>query len=63
MSAEETVVDNEAIKRFAEKSVNSKLVEINKARHEVFLETPKIQQTAWTHIDDFLLKLTSLNFR
>ena len=63
MSSEETVVDNEAIKRFAEKSVSSKLVEINKARHEVFLEAPKIQQTVWNHIDDFLLKLTSLNFR
>ena len=57
MSAEETVVDNEAIKRFAEKCVNSKLVEINKARHEVFLETPKVQQSVWKHVDDFLLKL------
>ena len=63
MSAEETVVDNEAIKRFAEKSVNSKLVEINKARHEVFLETPKIQQTVWIHIDDFLSKLITLTPR
>ena len=58
MSAEETVVDNEAIKRFAEKSVNSKLVEISRAKHEVFLETPKIQKTAWSHIDDFLSKGT-----
>ena len=58
MSGEETVVDNEAIKRFAEKSVNSKLVEISRAKHEVFLETPKIQKTAWSHIDDFLSKGT-----
>lgn len=57
MSSEETVVDNEAIKRFAEKNVNSKLVEINGARHEVFLETPKIQKIIWSHIDDFLMKL------
>ena len=63
MSAEETVVDNEATKRFAEKCVNSKLVEINKAKHEIFLETPRIQKTAWSHLDDFLLKYVSSSFR
>lgn len=54
LGEEETVVDPDAIRRFAARAPLAQLVELPRAKHEVFMETPETQAAAWAAIDALL---------
>lgn len=54
LGLEEEIVAPEAIRIAAARSANAELVEIEGAKHEVFMETPGRQAQAWAAIDAFL---------
>ncbi|MEL7465635.1 MAG: alpha/beta hydrolase [Pseudomonadota bacterium] len=51
---EEEVVSPAAIRRYAKRSARCRMVEIQAAKHEVFMETPGVQEIVWREIDQFL---------
>lgn len=50
----ESVVSAPAIRKFSQNFSNGELVEIDGARHEVWMETPERQTQSWDAIDSFL---------
>lgn len=57
LGLEEEIVAPEAIRTAAGLAANAELVEIEGAKHEVFMETPDRQAQAWAAIDAFLERL------
>lgn len=57
ISDSENVVDNDASKRAVQNMPQAKLVEIDKAWHEILLESEDIQKPWWENVDEFLEKL------
>lgn len=52
----EEIVSPDAIRNAAGRAQNAELIEIDGAKHEVFMETAERQTQAWTAIDAFLAK-------
>ena len=50
----ESVVSPPAIRKLSQSFANGELVEIDSARHEVWMETPERQAQSWDAIDSFL---------
>ncbi len=57
LGLEEEIVAAEAIRTAAGRATNAELVEIEGAKHEVFMETAERQAQAWAAIDAFLERL------
>ncbi len=57
MAADELVVDNRAIRRFALKLPRGKLVQIEGARHELLRERDPVRTAFWGAVDQFLAGL------
>lgn len=53
---EDRVVDSRDHAKLAAQLPNCKLCQFKDAEHELFLETPQIEQTLWAEIDSFLKK-------
>ncbi len=54
VGGDESVVSPAAIRSFSQRFASGKLVEIEGARHEVWMETPARQAQCWAEIDRFL---------
>lgn len=54
LGEEEEVVSPAAIRRYGARATRCDLVEIEGAKHEVFMETPDVQEIVWSEIDQFL---------
>lgn len=59
LGTREAVVSSEAIIRHTGRQPLGELVKIEGGNHEIFLETPKRQATAWAAIEGFLNRVTS----
>lgn len=57
LGLEEEIVSPDAIRIAAARAENAELVEIDSAKHEVFMETAERRSQAWAAIDAFLAKL------
>ena len=54
VGGDESVVSPPAIRRHSQSFANGKLVEIDGARHEIWMETPERQAQSWATIDAFI---------
>lgn len=54
LGSEDTIVDTSTIRRYSQNLKNGTLVEIEGARHEVWMETSVRRQKCWAEIDSFL---------
>ncbi len=54
LGGEESIVSPAAIRRHMQAFANGKLIEIDGARHEIWMETPERQRQCWAEIDAFL---------
>lgn len=57
LGSEEQVVSASVIRIQTEKMRRGELVEIEGARHEIWMERPAIQARVWEAVDDFLLRV------
>ena len=54
LAREEALVDNQLIRDFARRAPNGTLVELDDARHELFMETDAVRDTLWVAFDALL---------
>lgn len=54
LAKEEALVDNRLIRDFARRAPNGTLVELEGARHELFMETDAVRDTLWAGFDALL---------
>jgi len=54
VGGDESVVSPPAIRNLSQRFANGKLIEVDGARHEVWMETPERQAQSWDAIDVFL---------
>ncbi len=54
VGSDESVISPKAIHKQSQRFANGTLIEINGARHEVWMETPERQAQSWNAIDSFL---------
>jgi lysophospholipase len=57
LGGDEAVVDPEAIRRHMKRCKNGQLLEVEGARHEIWMERTELQDQAWAVTDDFLSAL------
>jgi lysophospholipase len=54
LAKEEALVDNSLIRDFARRAPNGTLIELEGARHELFMETDAVRDTLWAAFDALL---------
>jgi len=57
VGGDESIISPPAIHRHSPRFANGKLVEVDGARHEIWMETPERQARCWGEIDEFLAAL------
>lgn len=57
LGSDEKIVSLSAVQTITKRIPNGKLLMIDNARHEIWMETPEIQAKAWAEIDTFLADL------